>query len=232
VLADAAFGPVERVPVDVPKRDQVAEMPPPTAPLHRWVALFGGAGGAAVHSDGLAEYEATPDGTVAVTLVRAVGELSRADLPERPGHAGWPAPTPLAQCEGAFSAVLALQPHGALDDATLDFIERTSDDVLVPLRGDTLRDALEAPPPLAGPELVGRGLALGAVKPGIEDGWTVLRCLNVTRGEVAGAWRLPRAPVEAWLARLDEHRLAPLGIDGDAIPIIVPPRGDLTILVR
>ena len=54
-------------------------------------------------SDGLAEYEARDDAIV-VTLVRGVGELSRNDLAERPGHAGWPAPTPGAQCLGEFAA--------------------------------------------------------------------------------------------------------------------------------
>jgi alpha-mannosidase len=68
-----------------------------TAPLQRYVSLFDERKGATVYSDGLAEYEAREDGSVAITLVRAVGELSRNDLPERPGHAGWPAPVPGAQ---------------------------------------------------------------------------------------------------------------------------------------
>ena len=66
-----------------------------------------------VYSDGLAEYEVTHEGTVAVTLVRAVGDLSRNDLPERPGHAGWPVSTPEAQMLGPFGGEFALFPHAA-----------------------------------------------------------------------------------------------------------------------
>jgi len=38
-----------------------------------------------------------------VTVLRACGELSRIDLPERPGNAGWPTHTPEAQCIGPFA---------------------------------------------------------------------------------------------------------------------------------
>ena len=49
----------------------VSRRPPPTAPLHRYVSLFGADRGVTVYSDGLAEYEAEPSGDVAVTLVRS-----------------------------------------------------------------------------------------------------------------------------------------------------------------
>jgi hypothetical protein len=139
VWADAAFGPVLRTPITVPVADSAAELPPPTAPLHRYVSLFAGDHGATLISDGLAEYEARDDGTIAVTLVRAVGELSRDDLPERPGNAGWPAHVPAAQARGPFKAMFALLPHGERSGTTLDEIERTTDDVLLPLRGRSLR---------------------------------------------------------------------------------------------
>ena len=232
VVADAAFGPVLRTAPTVPREDRAAESPPDTAPLHRWVALFAASRGATLFSDGLAEYEATRDGDIAVTLLRAVGELSRADLPERPGHAGWPAATPMAQCLGRFEAELAILPHGGRDAHTLDLIERTADDVLLPLRGDTRRDALDLPASLSGPELAGTGLAFAALKPAEAEGWTVLRCVNVTGNEVSGEWRLSFPIGEARLARLDEHPLAALAFDGTTIPIVVPPRGDLTVLVR
>jgi alpha-mannosidase len=232
VVADAAFGPVERASLRVPKADRAKERPPDTAPLHRWVALFAARRGATLYADGLAEYEATRDGDLAVTLLRAVGELSRPDLPERPGNAGWPAPTPGGQCPGRFEAAFAILPHGGRDAATMDLLERTADDVLLPLRGDTRRDAIALPASVVGPELSGAGLAFGAVKPAEAAGWTVLRCVNVTDREAAGEWRTPTPIAEARAARLDEHPLAPLAFDGGRIPIVVPPRGDFTVLVR
>ena len=130
--ADAAFGPVTRKALVVPDVDRVAETPPPTAPLHRHVSLFTADTGATLFSDGLAEYETRPDGRIAITLLRAVGELSRDDLPERPGHAGWPAPTPAAQSLGAFTARFALLLHDRRTNATIAEIESAADDVLVP----------------------------------------------------------------------------------------------------
>ena len=66
----------------------------------------------------------------------------------------------------------------------------------------------------------------------MEEGWTVLRCVNVTEREVSGEWRLSFPVGEVRLARLDEQPLAALAFEGSTIPIVVPPRGDLTILVR
>jgi alpha-mannosidase len=52
--------------------------------------------------------QATRPAWIGVTLVRATGALSRADLAERPGHAGWPTPVPGAQGPGRFRATVAL----------------------------------------------------------------------------------------------------------------------------
>jgi alpha-mannosidase len=237
VVADAALGPVERRPVEVTADERAMEAPPPTAPLHRWVALHGAARGAVVYADGLAEYEATPDGRVAVTLVRAVGELSRRDLPERPGNAGWPAPTPAAQCVGPFAAELALALLGPRSPAVEAEIERLADDVLLPLAGETLRAALAVPDPSPAVELEGEGLAFGAVKPSEDGAWVVLRCVNVTGHSVAGAWRVGVPLREARLARLDETPLEQLGIESDGsggslVRFDVGPRGVVTIVAH
>ena len=112
VWADAAFGPVRREQLQLSFEETRAEQVVPTAPLHRYLSLYDDEQGLTLYSDGLAEYESLDDGTIAVTLVRAVGELSRNDLPERPGHAGWPAPTPAAQCLGPFQANFAVHLHG------------------------------------------------------------------------------------------------------------------------
>ncbi|HEX6533290.1 MAG TPA: glycoside hydrolase family 38 C-terminal domain-containing protein [Gemmatimonadaceae bacterium] len=234
VWADAAFGPVRRARPGAPVDD--AELQPATAPLARWVTLASSARGVTVFSDGLAEYEATPTGDVAITLVRAVGELSRADLPERPGHAGWPAPVPGAQARGPFEARFALLPHGPRDASTIALVERTADDVLLPLVGDTLRSALDVPPAAAGLELDGEGLALSACKESEDGAWTVLRCVNLLDTEVRGAWRVgPRVSQrvsEARLARLDETPQEPLVVAGGTIPFAAAPRAVVTVLVR
>lgn len=233
VWADAMFGSVRRVPLAVPEADAAREIPPLTQPLHRYVSLFGSRGGATVYSDGLGEYEAMADGGVAVTLVRSVGQLSLADLPERPGHAGWPVPTTEAQCIGPFVAELALYLHaGERDPHTVDAIERVADDALLPLGGTTLRSALASYPPMPGITLAGTGLALTTVKESEDGSATVVRCLNLldepTAGSIAFGW-----PVTAVVrARLDETPLDPVIVRGNSVNLEARPRELVTLLVR
>jgi 2-O-(6-phospho-alpha-D-mannosyl)-D-glycerate hydrolase len=230
-FADAAFGSVLREAVHVPLEDALVELPIQTAPLHRYVSLFNRSAGATVFSDGLTEYEST-DGVIALTLLRSVGELSRNDLPERPGNAGWPASTPDAQCLGNFEAELAVMLHGPRSTETIDEIERAADDVLFPLVGETLRSALRVPEPRHGIELQGAGLSFSSAKESDDGQWTVLRCVNLTEQEVRGAWKVPRTLREAHLARLDETPTGPVSVLDDTVRFRAPPRAVVTVLVR
>jgi mannosylglycerate hydrolase len=193
--------------------------------------LFGAGAGCTVVSDGLAEYEVLDDGRVAITLIRAVGELSRDDLPERPGHAGWPAATPMAQCHGPFAANFALAWHGADTAEQRARIVEIVDDVLLPITGVTQRDALRVPAPLHGFALEGEGLALSTIKESDDGRYIVLRCLNVTDAAVHGAWRVPRAQVSAWQGRLDETPRERLPSEGGYVPIAVAACGIHTTLI-
>ena len=232
VMADAMFGPVERVPLAVSAADAAMERPPSTDPLHRYVSLFGTAANATVFSDGLGEYEARSDGIVLVTLARSVGELSRNDMPERPGHAGWPTPTPEAQCIGPLAGTFALLMHGADSPAIRDVVERAADDVLLPLTGTSLRSALSLPEPVHGAELEGVGLTCSAITDSQDGAWIVLRCVNVTDAPGAGAWNLGFAISEARAARLDETPGERIATIGSRVEFTAPPRGTVTILVR
>jgi alpha-mannosidase len=231
-IADAAFHLVERRPLALSGDEAAMECVVPTAPLHRYVSRYGVEAGATVYSNGLAEYEALDDGSVAVTLIRAVGALSRHDLPERPGHAGWPANTPLAQSIGPYRAELALAPHGPDTPAQRHEAECLADDVLLPLTGRTLRSNLDAPVAAGGLTLEGEGLAFSAAMPAREPGWIVLRCVNRFDSEVRGRWRAGRAIAEAKLARLDETPLADVEVQGDAVPFKAAPHAIVTLLVR
>jgi alpha-mannosidase len=200
--------------------------------LHRYVSTFNPSAGFTLFSDGLAEYESREDGSLLVTLVRAVGELSRNDLPERPGHAGWPSPTPKAQCLGPFEAGFAVMLHGPRVASTIDAIERTADNFLSPLSGATLRSALRLPEAVIGVELRGSGLGFSTIKESEDGEWLVLRCTNLLDEDVDGVWRLPFDVREARLARLDETTIGDLPADGRQIVFRASPRGIVTILVR
>ncbi|MFI5241505.1 MAG: glycoside hydrolase family 38 C-terminal domain-containing protein [Gemmatimonadales bacterium] len=230
IFADATFGPVRRDPIVAPSDSK--ESAPRTAPLARYVTLASRNRGATIYSDGLGEYEALDDGVVAITLFRAVGELSRNDIPERPGHAGWPVSTPNAQQLGMFDARFAVMLHGPRDDATIDTIERTADDVLHPLSGNTIRSTLRLPEPTDGVSLDGRGLSLSAIKTSEDGEWLVLRCVNLTDRAVVGDWVLGADVSEARTSRLDELPGAPIPLSGRRVPILAGPRAIVTILVR
>jgi mannosylglycerate hydrolase len=221
---------VRREPIVAPPTSE--ETPPPTAPLARYVTLASPHRGATVYSDGLGEYESLGDGTVAITLFRAVGELSRNDLPERPGHAGWPAPTPEAQQQGAFAGCFAILPHGARDDATVALIERTADDVLHPLAGRTVRSATTLANATSGATLEGDGLTLSTIKSSGDRAWLVLRCVNLTERELAGAWTLGAPVHEARSSRLDESPGESLRIEDNRVRFVAAPRAIVTLLVR
>ncbi len=231
-VADAMFGPVTRETHAQPNGTQAMELIPPTAPLARWVSRLGDSYGMSVISDGLGEYEAMPEGEVAVTLLRCVGELSRIDLPERPGHAGWPVPTPGAQMLGPFRARFGLLTHGAARDDAVLAAERAADDVLAPMRGTTLRSATHTLERVEGLSLEGEGLRFLACKRSEDGEWTVLRCVNVISRPVAGAWRCGWPVREARSARLDERPGDALVIRNGRVEMTVAPAGVATVLVR
>lgn len=102
--------PAAQPPVDVPKGTERAE---PTFPVHHWAAIADDHGGLALATGGLAEGEilsAAEGHGLAITLMRAVGWLSRDDLRTRGGGAGPALATPEAQCPGPFAADLWLVP--------------------------------------------------------------------------------------------------------------------------
>lgn len=230
-VADAAFGPVERRSLEVPEDDQRMERVIPTAPLHRYVSHYATDRGATLFADGLAEYESMRNG-FAVTLLRAVGELSRSNLPERPGHAGWPAPAPEAQSQGPFEAAFALCLHGARSSEVIDSVDRIADDVLLPMTGTTRRSTVRVAPPMHGIALEGLGLSFSCAKESEDGQWLVLRCVNLLDREATGSWQLGGMIREARAARLDETPGDSIEPVGDRIRFSAPSRGVVTILVR
>jgi alpha-mannosidase len=92
-----------------------AEYPSGATPQRGFATVAGGGRALTVAGAGCAEVEAVPeaDGTsaLAVTLLRAVGWLSRDDLAMRPAPAGPPLETPGAQVPGRHRARLSFRLH-------------------------------------------------------------------------------------------------------------------------
>ena len=134
--------------------------------------------------------------------------------------------------EGMFLTLSAVFPHGARTPEMVDAIERTADDVLLPLVGTTLRSAIADYPATRGLELEGAGLAFSSAKESEDGAWLVLRCVNLTDASTAGRWQLPFTPTEARVARLDETPLGTVAVSGDAIDFAAAARAVVTHLVR
>ena len=161
---------VLRRPVGIPPHGPDWKEPP--SPTHHTLGAVE-AGGTAVFSRGLPEYEARPTekGTeIALTLLRSVGWLSREDLPTRPGWAGPGLATPEAQCLGTHRFEYALALVQDIGDADL---VRASHDYRFGLT--------EGPPgvPADTPlRLEGDGYCLGALKGAEDDDGCILRVYN------------------------------------------------------
>jgi hypothetical protein len=235
VFADAAFTAVERSTVELSANEELMEHATACAPLHRWVARSDAVHTTCVVGDGLAEYEAFDNGAVAITLVRATGELSRANLPERPGHAGWPARIPLAQGPGRVRANFAVSTLSRYD---VHEIEHLADNVLRPLVAHTWRDAPRIAPPVArGIELIGDGIVASAIKPADDGNGVILRAVNVRSEAREAVWRVPYNDVHAESVRLDEtsdtSQVHMRTVDGHTeIRTLVPPRAISSVRVR
>lgn len=107
---DAAFMIAER---DLKLPDSTGWVEDPTPLMHQraFTDLSDGEHGLAILNRGLPSVEVTEDGTIALTLLRSVGWLSRDDLWVRRIAAGPLVPTPGAQGRGAYKYEYAILPH-------------------------------------------------------------------------------------------------------------------------
>jgi alpha-mannosidase len=107
--------PVPPIPVGLDSSDWV-EQPVRTVPQRGWADVSDGHVGLMLANRGLPEVEFIPEEdqsrtTMALTLLRCVGWLSRDDMHCRQGHAGPGLATPDAQCLGRYTFHYALIPH-------------------------------------------------------------------------------------------------------------------------
>jgi mannosylglycerate hydrolase len=98
---------------DLALPDSTGWVEDPTPLMHQrtFTDLSNGEHGLAVLNRGLPSVEVYEDGTIALTLLRSVGWLSRDDLWVRRIAAGPLVPTPGAQCLGEYTYEYAIVPH-------------------------------------------------------------------------------------------------------------------------
>jgi mannosylglycerate hydrolase len=212
-LAGAPFGDVAREIVDPDAARYPRETPVLTAPAHRFVAHARRGRGLALFAPGFFEYELTDDGDLLFTVLRAVGDLSRDDLPTRPGHAGWPTATPSAQCLGRERLQLALAPAAPEDLESGTRLAELWEDLFLPLRAVWLRRATQLLARDTAIQLEGDGLVFSALKPGEDNTGIILRCYNARSSPTEGAWRTATPVASAKRIRADEREPSQLSVE-------------------
>ncbi|SFB29088.1 alpha-mannosidase [Cohnella sp. OV330] len=172
-----------------------------------FAALDYGNRGLAVANVGLNEYEVLRDGrgTIAVTLLRAVGELG-----------DWGVfPTPEAQCLGAQEAELAIIPYGGADERFAAAQEAYAFQVpWLAVQTDPHAGSLPAAYSLL--SWTGERLALSAVKRGIQGEDCFYRWFNMSGAPATLALQAD-ADSEWFLSNVLEEELGKLAPDEDGV---------------
>jgi mannosylglycerate hydrolase len=232
-VAGTQFGFIERAPLDRSRQKYSRETPVPTAPAHRYVARAMRSRGIALMAPGFFEYELDRRGDLWLTLLRSVGQLSRADLPTRRGNAGWPVETPEAQCHGMERVQLAFAPITQSQMEKGSVLPELWEDVFLPVQAVWLRQASPLSVEPFDVRLEGDGLVFSGLKPTERGSDMVLRCYNATGKPTVGTWHFSIPVVGARRARADEHPLHEirLGEAGRIVPFHAAPHEIVTIMV-
>jgi mannosylglycerate hydrolase len=236
--ADTAFGVVTRAAQRFVPTTPMPEAPVNAMPLQSFVDAGDPKQGMTVLSEGLMEYEVVPDAgsgaSLALTILRSVGWLSREDLKTRRGNAGPSLPTPGAQCLGSYEFRFAFAP-------------RTTP----PTEGElcALGRAFLAPPSVAvgtnapkGKATLGRrhsflsaacetkdGLAFSALKKADERDSIVLRVFNPGGTEVKEQITIPPSFSGAHKTNLREQRQQSLPLENGRATLALGPHKIATI---
>lgn len=230
-FAEGSFDVVER-PLELPAdTEDWIEQPMPTKPQKSFVDVSDGQIGLMVANRGLPEYEVIPTGqgsTVALTLLRCVGWLSRDDLTTRVGHAGPPVETPEAQCPGEHTFHYAIIPHNGewreayqethAFNAPLQAVTTGFHPGSLPMEQSFL-------------EIKPDSLVVSAVKRAEEGDGLIVRFYNITGERVRGRVRLNISFKEGWRVNLNEEKIKKLTPDKKGA-ISLPVRGHEIVTLR
>ena len=234
VVSDGHFH-LERRPVDIAPQPDWLQPPADTHPQREFSLVEDGRGGLAVLARGLPEIAPTRDASrragFALTLLRAVGWLSRDDLPtRRMRNAGPTLATPDAQCLGVHRFRYAVLPYAGDHVAggvktwserwrTPPVVVQGVEDGHVP--GGTGLFALR-----------GEGVHVSAIKKHESRETLVVRLCNLAGARREAVLRFEPDVVGAWRADLLEERLCDLMTTGREVVVELGPHEIATVEVE
>ena len=206
VYAEGHFDVVKRS-INVPDSEGWKEKTYKTAHNSGFVDINDGEYGLALLNRGLPEYEIIPDdNTIALTLLRCVGWLSRGDLEYKKGNAGPSFATPEAQCLGGHVFSYALIPHqSSWDDVRIS--QKTKQYKTKILTQQLKNQQGNMPSNFSFIQLEGEHLEISAIKKNESEDKLVVRIYNPTNVNTTGKIKLGFNVHEVYLGKLDEsHR--------------------------
>ncbi len=236
--AEQHFGVVRR-PVSLPEGDGAwMETPIGTYPQKSFVDASDGVRGLMVANRGLPEYEALEgaDGsvTIALTLLRCVGWLSRADIRTRRGPAGPSLETPGAQMPGRWTFHYSLIPHAGGWESAFEKAHRFARPLRA-VRSDRGTGSLPAGGSLL--EVEPHELVLSSLKVAEDGDGVVVRVYNTADAPLQGRMRLlswpgraPRAGIE--IVDLNEEPMGPADSEGGWVRLRARPNQILNVKFR
>ena len=203
VYADGHFDVVKRS-INIPDSEGWKEKAYKTAHNSGFVDINNKEYGLAILNRGLPEYEIIPDNnTIALTLLRCVGWLSRGDLEYKKGNAGHSFATPEAQClgENIFSYVLI--PHqGSWDNARIS--QKTKQYKTKVLTRQLKNQPGNLSDKYSFIQLEGKYLEISAIKKNEFEDKLVLRVYNLIDEKTTGKIKLGFNINKIYLGKLDE----------------------------
>ncbi len=216
ITSDGHFMLNER-PIDTGSHDDWVQPPPATVPQQEFSLVSDGAAGLAVLNRGLPEIEASRDAAgravLSLTLLRAVGWLSRDDFPTRRSqNAGPTLFTPEAQCAGRQVFRYAVAPlAGDVYDSGLPALSKRWR--VPPLTRQGVEDGMRE----GGASLLSHSserVRVSAVKRHESRDTLIVRLCNLSDGRVDETLTLGRRAAGAWRTNLLEERGSELAIGG------------------
>jgi mannosylglycerate hydrolase len=238
--ADTAFGIVSRAAQRDAAAASIPEAPVNSAPLQSVVDAGDAAVGMTVLSEGLMEYEVMPFAeeaggpTIALTVLRSVGWLSREDLQTRKGNAGPSLETPGAQCVGDYEFRFAFAPRSAppSESALCDLGRRflAPPSVVAGTNGPKAGGGLPRSQSFITTTADGStGAALSALKKAEDRDGVVIRLFNPAASSVQLGLSMPLPPAGAFRLNLREQRQESLPIAKGSATLSLGPRKIVTV---
>jgi mannosylglycerate hydrolase len=219
---DQHFGVIER-PIALPEWDPAtwAEQPMGTYPQKAFVSVDDGTYGLTIANRGMPEYEVldAPSGAeIAITLLRCVGWLSRADISSRRGGAGPQLRTPGAQMPGRHEFAYSIIPHAgdwASAEAHVAAVQH-----LRPMRARWNRHGLgHIDYSGALLEVESTAFAVSAIKRAEDGDGVIVRLYNTLDEEADTTIDIPTVRGRVTKVNLNEEHIADLQRDEDGVGV-------------